>query len=228
MSNISGITIGIRDGGYVPKSGLFLAQILDCFSARETVLDIGTGETGFLAYHLLTRGHKRIIACDINEQSIKLARVASQRSSDIVWKISDVYSNVSNFGFDLIVSNPPQMPMATPGDIHDYGGLDGRDVISRIMNGSSKFLSVHGRLLILCFDFLGVEKRYNTSSSLLEIAGKLGFQSAIIGRRERQVRLGGKTEENLGWINQVYPSYRFKKSPGGNYCHDMLIMEMWK
>ncbi len=49
--------IRMKKDGYVPKSGLLIAEALkDIPIVGKKVLDIGTGEDGFLAYYLKARG----------------------------------------------------------------------------------------------------------------------------------------------------------------------------
>lgn len=169
----------------IPKSGILLANALSKLNIGETALDIGTGETGFLAYYLLSKGANKIVACDIDQEAINHAQTASLNNSHIIWKVSDVYSNLPNLKFDLIVSNPPQMPMSNPGQPHDYGGIDGRDIILNIIKKSRQYLNLDGKIVFLCFDFLGVTERFNSSPSIAEIANKSGFRCKVIEKHKR-------------------------------------------
>lgn len=81
VSGKLGIVMRIRNGGYIPKSGLLMAEQLSAVKMRGDVLDIGTGETGILANCLLARGASRVFASDIDPQTIQWARQASNRSS---------------------------------------------------------------------------------------------------------------------------------------------------
>ena len=89
------LAIKIKAGGYIPKSGLFLANTLAAFPvAGLAVLDIGTGETGILANYLKSQGADRVVGCDIDRDAIKHAETASSASKDIKWLVSDVYSAI--------------------------------------------------------------------------------------------------------------------------------------
>jgi len=85
-----------------------------------------------------------------------------------------------------------------------------------------------GHLIILCFDFLGVESRFNSQKSIMEIARDFGFKALVLGRFPHVIRRGGKTEENLDWIRKIYPRYEFKKTPENNFSHEIIILELTK
>lgn len=229
VSHNLGISLKIKDGGYVPKSGLLLANVLDLYHIQGKVLDIGTGEIGFLAYYLLASGANSIFATDIDENVVNHAKKTSQKSSCVKWIVSDVYENIKDSEFDLIVSNPPQMPCKNGNyNDHDFGGKDGRKVIMRIISDSSKYLAFGGRLIVLCFDFLGAERKFNNQKSIIEMGKDFGLRATVIGRYTRIIRTGGKTEDNLDWIRVVYPEYKFKKTPENNFSHEIIILEFTK
>lgn len=211
-------------GGRIPKSALFLIDCLDKVSMGKSVLDIGTGETGILAYYLKARGVRHVVACEKSISALKEASRASDATERISWIVSNVFSHVEKRRFDLITSNPPLMPMPRRGKLHDYGGRDGRDVIVAILHQAPAFLKKKGKLLMLLFDFLGATKRSNESPSLQEIAEQHGWKCRIVARRKRIIRKGGETERNLGWIEKIYPKYKFKSSHGQLY-HYMLVVE---
>lgn len=221
------LTFKIKRNGYIPRSGLLLARALNEINIkRRAVLDIGTGETGFLAYYALAKGANIVVACDIDKRAIAHAKIASENGKNIIWKVSDVFSNIPNIAFDFIVSNPPQMPMPNLGNFHDYGGSNGRDVILRIIKNSHNYLGDNGSIILLCFDFLGVIQRFSSEPSIKEIANNYGLRCAVIAKYKQRVRRGGKTEENLNWIKKVYPLYQFKKTPTGDYAYKIFILEL--
>ena len=85
------IAMRIRGGGYVPKSGLLMAEQLIKMKIKGQALDIGTGETGVLANCLSALGTSCIIASDIDPLAIQWARQASNRSPDIIWINCDLF-----------------------------------------------------------------------------------------------------------------------------------------
>lgn len=223
------IILKIRESGYTPKSGVFVAECLNRYDIQGNVLDIGTGETGFLAYYLKARGADRVTACDIDKDALDWAEQAEIHKLLVSWIVSDVFDSIGNGErFDLIVSNPPQMPMPVPGDPHDYGGCNGRDIIVKIIKGCRERLKENGKLILLCFDFLGVLERLDSIPSLAEIIETEGLKYSIIGESEREVRKGGKTEENVEWIRKVYPKYQFQQNQQGNLQYKMIVLEVTK
>lgn len=216
----------IRHGGYIPKSGLLMAEQLRRLKVKGRVLDIGTGETGVLANCLLALGASEVLASDIDPEAIPWAQQASNRSSEIIWHSCDLFPKNQPVGtFHIIVSNPPQMPMPHAGHFHDYGGADGRSYIIRIIENAKHLLDPNGKLILLCFDFLGVENPCE-QSTIIEIAKANGLKTRIVARHRRSIRKGGQTEENIGWIKTVYPRYSFQIDTKGNYYHEVFILEM--
>ena len=222
------LAIKIKKDGYIPKSGLLVVEELRKINVAGRVLDIGTGEAGILANCLLALGSTEVIATDIDREAVQWARDASNFSSRIDWKHCNLCDEQIMQGdkFDLIVSNPPQMPMPQAGHPHDYGGYDGRRIITRIMHNASIILRQSGHLILLCFDFLGIEDSFNNEPSIKEIAGKFGFNLRILSRHTRNIRKGGKTEENIQWIQTIYPKYLFLKNDQGDYFHEIVIIEV--
>lgn len=86
------------------------------------------------------------------------------------------------------------------------------------------YLDENGKFFLLCFDFLGITEKFNTEPFILEIALKNGINCNIVSRHERQIRKGGKTEENIKWINKIYPFYKFKNYDNNLY-HNIFIIE---
>ena len=78
-------------------------------------------------------------------------------------RLGDCYAPVAGERFDLIASNPPQMP--TPlgrarSDAQaaaDNGGFDGWQVLDRIIAGAPAHLQPGGRLVFTIFAFLGLK-----------------------------------------------------------------------
>jgi len=227
LSEKVGVAMQIRDGGYVPKSGLLMAEQFRKLKIRGRALDIGTGETGILANCLLALGASEVSASDIDPEAIRWAQKASSTSSSITWHNCDLFPLVNSDDdcFDIIVSNPPQMPMPHKGHSHDYGGVDGRSSIVRIIEKSKYLLSPKGKLILLCFDFLGIEKS-GDQATIIGVAEENGLKTKVLSRHSRIIRKGGKTEENIDWIKKVHPWYSFQRDNRGNYYHEVLTLEM--
>lgn len=79
------------------------------FLPNDKVLDMGCGYgvVGILAAKLI--GGENVIMCDISESAVRQAKINAELNGvpDINIKISDGFSDVTDNGFTLILSNPP-------------------------------------------------------------------------------------------------------------------------
>jgi methylase of polypeptide subunit release factors len=136
-------------------------------------------------------------------------------------------SNKVNSGirkFDLIVSNPPQLPIQG-GTLHDSGGEDGRNIIDHIIVGARGHLNLKGSIIILVFDFLSVDKKYGEREKIFDLLKNDGFTPSIIGEVERILNPTGKTFEALKDIQKYYPEYNFREDKLGNKFYKMRVVK---
>ena len=79
----------------------------------KTVLDIGTG-SGCIACSVCQYGKVDVTAVDVSEKALDVAKENAKRlMSDIRFLKSDLFSGLQNEKFDLIISNPPYIPVNT-------------------------------------------------------------------------------------------------------------------
>jgi hypothetical protein len=81
-------------------------------------------------------------------------------------------------------------------------------------------------MLLLCFDFLGVDQQFNDQDSIFKTVQNLGLNPRIVRRFFRAIRKGGKTEENLPWIKKIYPRYQFRQNSDKEFYHEIFILEI--
>ena len=145
-----------------PETELLIYKVVDFFkNKRINVLDIGTGSGCILLSILKELDLSRGVGIDISAKAIKTAQTNSknlnlfQRSKFKVFDISKF--NVGKY--DLIVSNPPYIPSKDiknlSKDIINYeplvalnGGLDGLDLIRKVIYKSNSLLKRNGLLAI--------------------------------------------------------------------------------
>ena len=145
-----------------PETELLICKVIDFFkNKRINILDIGTGSGCILLAILKELNFARGIGIDISAKAIQMAKVNSKilnLSNHSKFKICDL--NKYNTGkYDLIVSNPPYIPSKDiknlSKDIINYepktaldGGLDGLDLIKKVIYKSSHLLKRNGLLAI--------------------------------------------------------------------------------
>lgn len=123
----------------------------------ETAIDLGCG-SGALAILLAKMGVDQIYAFDINPSAIKATKLNAELNN-VRSKIEIIQADISTqLGFsssvDLIVSNPPSLPMPEePRSEYDmynyYSGRNGRKFIKKLISLSSTQLSAEGILVFI-------------------------------------------------------------------------------
>jgi len=145
-----------------PETELLIYKVIEFFkNKRINILDIGTGSGCILLSILKELNLSRGIGIDISAKAIQTAKVNSRNLNLLnrsKFKICDL--NKYNIGkYDLIVSNPPYIPSkdikSLSKDIINYepkialdGGLDGLDLVKKVIYKSSHLLKRNGLLAV--------------------------------------------------------------------------------
>ena len=145
-----------------PETELLVFEVLKFFkNKRINILDIGTGSGCILLSILKELNTSYGVGIDVSKAAIEIARLNAQkfklvnRSNFMVRNINNLY----NGKYDLIVSNPPYIPMKDlknlSREILNYeplialnGGLNGLDLIKKVIYKSKKLLKKSGILAI--------------------------------------------------------------------------------
>ena len=145
-----------------PETELLIYKVIDFFkNKRINILDIGTGSGCILLSILKELVHSRGIGIDISTRAIKMAQINSKNLNlfhQSKFKVFDI-SKFNVGKYDLIVSNPPYIPTKDiknlSEDIINYeplvalnGGLDGLDLIKKVIYKANSLLKKNGLLVI--------------------------------------------------------------------------------
>ena len=168
----AGCVFRVPDDVQPPKAGSrFFARHLNA-RAGDRVLEIGAGLG--LAAVLAARAGAHVVATDVVEAAVEAVRANAALNGVVVdARLGDCYAPVSGERFDVVCSNPPQMP-TPPGRERDdataaadNGGIDGWEMLDRIIAGAPAHLGPGGRLVFSIFAFLGRK----TAFAKVETAG---------------------------------------------------------
>ncbi|NLE23522.1 MAG: peptide chain release factor N(5)-glutamine methyltransferase [Actinobacteria bacterium] len=125
-------------------------------------LDVGTG-SGCIALAIAAEDpFVRVVASDVEPGALAVARGNAARlglARRVEFVLSDLFADVGERPFDLIVSNPPYIPadeyVSLEPNVRDYeprralyGGEDGLDVYRRLVPGAALLLRPGGMLVL--------------------------------------------------------------------------------
>ncbi|MEW6222550.1 MAG: HemK2/MTQ2 family protein methyltransferase [Candidatus Hadarchaeota archaeon] len=158
---------------------LILAKNLET-QAGEKVLELGTG-CGMLAI-MAAKGGAKTVATDINPSAIECARgnAAAHGVADrIDFRLGDLFEPVAGERFDLILFNPPYLPVGPGEEIGGRldraweAGPDGRLVIDRFLRELPDHLEKNGRAMF-------VQSSLSNIFKTLEVLKEMGFHARIM------------------------------------------------
>ena len=190
----------VADPVQPPKAGsLFFCRNLPV-RAGERVLEIGCG-LGLVAV-MAAKAGAAVVATDVVPEAVETTRLnALVNGVEVDTRVGDCYAPVAGERFDLVCSNPPQMP-TPPGRSRtdavaaaDNGGVDGWEILDRVIDGAAEHLHPHGRVVFTIFGFLGRKRAF----AKLE---RCGFQPSIVATEVQSFpRIGFERLDHLREID---------------------------
>lgn len=149
---------------YEPAEDSFLLAENITPKKGDYVLDVGTG-TGILALVAAGKASK-VLGVDINPEAVELARNNAKLNGlpNVESRLSDLFTNVGD-RFDLIVFNPPYLPVKEDGllELSWSGGERGVEVVERFLGEVKDYLKPRGRILMVASSLNGlraVERKF--------------------------------------------------------------------
>ena len=145
-----------------PETELLVNEVINFYKNKSiNILDIGTGSGCILLSILKELKRSRGLGIDISHKAIFVAKKNAKKLKLLNrtrFKTCDV-SKLQYHSYDLIVSNPPYIPSGDlrnlSHDIINYeplcalnGGIDGLDLIKKVIYKSNKLLKKSGILAI--------------------------------------------------------------------------------
>jgi release factor glutamine methyltransferase len=168
-----GLTLTVTPATLIPRpeTELLVEAVLHWLTAHPdiaapTILDVGTGTGAIaiaLAHHQPTA---QLTVCDISPLALNIARYNASRhnvETRVTFAESDLLQSLPNRTFDVIVSNPPYVPITDAPKLqpevlnHEphtalFAGPDGMDIYRRLIPQAHAALHPGG-LLALEFGF---------------------------------------------------------------------------
>ena len=184
-----GYPIKVDERVLIPRQDteILVEQCIYLMKERENpkILDIGTGSGAISIALAKELPESEVLGLDISDDALKMAVVNRELNnvSNLKFLKSDVFQHVKEKNYDLIVSNPPYIPVEEYDElmpeVKKYeprmaltDGGDGYYFYKKISEESGNYLKNGG--------YLAFEVGYNQGETVSQLMEKNGFQ--IIGR----------------------------------------------
>ncbi len=143
---------------------------------RKKVLEVGCGNCVNSVF--MAKLGADVYALDLDNDALTYGKnEAKKQSVQINFIHSDMFLNLNQKDFDLIIFNPPYLPSDEIKHM-DLDGLEnGRHFIDVFLKDFDKFLSKNGRVLLLHTD-------YNDLNKTIDIIMSKGFRFEIVKRKK--------------------------------------------
>lgn len=187
-----------------PDTEILVEEVIE-ISRKENlkeILDLCTGSGAIAVVLSENLKSATITASDISEKALEIAKI-NDKKHKVIFKQSDMFENLHNQKFDIIVSNPPYIKTDIIRDLNKEvqhepklaldGGQDGLNFYRIIINEASEYLNENGYLCLEIGDDQKTEiikmlkdKNYKNIYSKKDFAGN---DRVVIGMWEKCKKL---------------------------------------
>jgi protein-(glutamine-N5) methyltransferase, release factor-specific len=179
--NFCGLDFYVNENVLIPRldTEVLVEKILEYEEPGQRVMDMCTG-SGCIAITLQKLGGFQVMAVDISEEALTLARKNAQRNqAQVTFFQSNMFEQLSNTSkVDVIVSNPPYIESKVVDELDDEvkkyeprlaldGMEDGLHFYRILAREGKRFLNEGGRLY--------VEIGFDQAEAVKELFGAQGF-----------------------------------------------------
>jgi release factor glutamine methyltransferase len=147
-----------------PETELLVTRSIELLAGSSTpkFCEIGAGSGCICISILHNVPSATALGVDISADALEIARINAERNGvteRLTLRESDLFSSFADEHFDLIVSNPPYVPLTDLEELqpevrdHEphtalFGGPDGLTIIKRIVDEAPRFMRMEGHLLL--------------------------------------------------------------------------------
>jgi release factor glutamine methyltransferase len=153
------IELEVKESIYYPREDSeLLAGVIETMDiAGRSVLEVGCG-SGLISIVAAKMG-ANVAAADVNPEAVRITeKNAEANKVSLNVFTSDLFENV-NGKFDLIIFNPPYLPVEEgETDLTYAGGASGREVIERFIGEVENHLNKDGFVLLLISSLTGEQE----------------------------------------------------------------------
>jgi len=145
-----------------PETELLVETVIEFLKEKENarVCEIGTGSGCIVVAVLHGVPEASAVAVDISDKALAIAQRNAQSNGvtdRIDFQLSDIFADITDQRFDVIVSNPPYIPArdiaGLQSEVRDFDpiialtdGGDGLSIIRRIVADAPRYLKQNGAL----------------------------------------------------------------------------------
>ena len=145
-----------------PETELLVEKLSKIYKNNSiNLIDIGTGSGCIIISLLSELNHSRGLGIDISKHGILIAKknAAKHEVDNRAKFLQTSFKNIFNKKFDLVISNPPYIRRRDIKNLQDDikyfepklaldGGIDGLDVIKKVIYKAKEILKINGALAI--------------------------------------------------------------------------------